>query len=297
MIVASVPMLVPKPQTTLVPELRLGHVASISHRSPHSHPPSLIPPLPWTVRRRPATLGFEGQGAACAPLHRFSLAESLLVIDPFRLCLALGPVAVYMVLVGAVNLFRRPLLVSGTRDTAALGLAVSGLILVGPIELFVPVEAVLAFGSKVWIFLILLYVLVLVLVLLMSRPRLVIYNVTIAELRPALADVAAAQDDDARWAGDSLVLPNLGVRLHMECVPAMRNVSLVSSGPQQSYLGWRRLERALGTALSRVEVSRNPRGFSLASAGVLLGVALMMLVARDPHAVFESLASMFQLAR
>ena len=39
-------------------------------------------------------------------------------MDPFRLCLALGPVAIYLLLLGAVNLSRRPLLVSGVRDAA-----------------------------------------------------------------------------------------------------------------------------------------------------------------------------------
>ncbi|MEI7903478.1 MAG: hypothetical protein WCK89_24835, partial [bacterium] len=59
-------------------------------------------------------------------------------MDPFRLCLAFGPVAIYAVLLGAINLLRRPFAVSGTRDAAALGLAVSGLVIVGPIELFLP---------------------------------------------------------------------------------------------------------------------------------------------------------------
>ena len=49
----------------------------------------------------------------------------LFLIDPFRLCLALGPVAVYLLLLGMLNSFRRPFLVSGTH-TATLGLAVSG---------------------------------------------------------------------------------------------------------------------------------------------------------------------------
>ena len=39
-------------------------------------------------------------------------------MDPFRLCVALGPVAIYLLLVGTLNLFRRPFLVSGTRDAA-----------------------------------------------------------------------------------------------------------------------------------------------------------------------------------
>ena len=35
------------------------------------------------------------------------------LMDPFRVCLALGPVAIYLLLLGAINLSRRPLLVSG----------------------------------------------------------------------------------------------------------------------------------------------------------------------------------------
>ena len=219
------------------------------------------------------------------------------MIDSFRLCLALGPVAVYLLLVGALNVFRRPFLVSGTRDTAALGLCLSGLVIVGPVELFVPMAAILTFKQYVWIFLISLYGLSLVLVLLMSRPRLVIYNVTLADVRPPLADVATQLDDDARWAGDSLVLPNLGVRLHVDFSPAMRNVSLVSSGPEQDHAGWRRLEQALGSALLRLEVPRNPRGISLITAGMLLGLALFGVIARDPRAVFDSLAGMLQMTR
>ena len=37
-------------------------------------------------------------------------------MDPFRLCVALGPVAVYVLLLGALNLSRRAFLVTGTRD-------------------------------------------------------------------------------------------------------------------------------------------------------------------------------------
>jgi hypothetical protein len=111
----------------------------------------------------------------------------LSLIDPFRSCLALGPVAIYLLLLGAINFSRRPFLVSGTRDAAVLGLAVSGLMIVGPLELFVPIHAVLRFGPYVWGFLILLYAMGLTLLLLFSRPRLVVYNVNAQELRPILA--------------------------------------------------------------------------------------------------------------
>ena len=218
------------------------------------------------------------------------------MIDPFRLCLGLGPIAVYLLLLGAINVFRRPFLVSGVRDTAALGLAVSGLIFVGPMELFVPVAAMIAFGPYIWVFLISLFALGLVLVLLVSRPRLIIYNIAVDQLRPILADLAAELDSDARWAGDGLVLPNLGVRAHLEIAPLMRNASLVSSGAEQNFQGWYRLELALRGELSRLEVARNPRGVSLIGSGVLLGLAVLTIIARDPHAVFQSLAAMIQMS-
>ena len=73
-------------------------------------------------------------------------------MDAFRLCLAIGPVAMYLLLLGALNLSRRPLLVSA-RDAAALWLAVSGLIIIGPLELFIPFDALARLGPYAWVLL------------------------------------------------------------------------------------------------------------------------------------------------
>jgi len=215
-------------------------------------------------------------------------------MDPFHLCVALGPVAVYLLLIGAVNLLRRPFVVSGTRDAAAMGLAVSGLVIVGPVELFFPIEAAIRFGSLVWLLLVALYGLTLVLVLLTLRPRLVIYNISLHELRPILAELVAGLDADARWAGDGLILPNLGVQLHLESLPALRNVSLVSTGRNQSYQGWWRLEAALRAALGQVEVPRNPRGYTILSAGLFLIVCLVAAIISDWQSVARSLFDVFR---
>ena len=107
--------------------------------------------------------------------------------DLFRLCVALGPVAIYLVLVGSLSLSRRSLLVTGTRDAAALGLAVSGLCIVGPLELFFPDVTAGRFGPMAAVallgFYVSLYVLLLVLALLMLRPRLIVYNISAEQLR------------------------------------------------------------------------------------------------------------------
>jgi hypothetical protein len=69
-----------------------------------------------------------------------------------------------------------------------------------------------------------------VLVLLLLRPRLVIYNISVDKLRPILAEIVSELDPNARWAGDSLVLPGLGVQLYVDHFAAFRNVSLISAG-------------------------------------------------------------------
>lgn len=221
-------------------------------------------------------------------------------MDPFRLCLAVGPVAVYLLLLGGIHLARRPFLVSGTRDVASLGLALAGLVAVGPIELFFPHSAAVRFGAFVWVFLMVFYALCLVLILLLLRPRLVIYNVAVDELRPILADLVPQLDSDARWAGDGLILPNMGIQLHLESLPWLRNVSLVATGARQNYLGWKRLETNLRAALSADELPRNTRrggviGGVLLGIGALLALLLIFGVAHDPQAVAQAMFEMLRL--
>jgi hypothetical protein len=223
------------------------------------------------------------------------VALGFLPWDPLTMCLGLGPIAVYLLLLGAINLLRRPLLVSGTRDYAAMALAAAGLVLVGPADLFYPVVASIRLGGYVWPMLVVLYALIAVLVLLVVRPRLVIYNISADELRPILAGLVAELDGEARWAGDGLALPGLGVQLHLASLPAMRNMSLVSSGPTQNPQGWRRLELALTAALGPVEVPRNRRAPILLAAAAIVLLFLGLAVWRDPQALAQSLSEFFSV--
>jgi hypothetical protein len=192
-------------------------------------------------------------------------------VDPFRLAVALVPLGAYLLLLALVNLRRRPFVTSGGNDLAALGVALSGLVFVGPLELFRPEAATAEFGNYIWPILLGFYWLCVLLVVLVARPRLVVYNVSIDELRSVLAETSSRIDAASRWAGNSLSLPTLGVQLHLESFDLMRNVSLVASGSRQNLDGWRRLARELVTALRPVRVKPNPRG-----AGFLL-VALALL--------------------
>src|SRR3954463_1854892 len=200
-----------------------------------------------------------------------------MTVDPLRLAIALVPVAAYILLPGLLNLRRRPFLTSGGCDVAALGVALSGLMFVGPLELFRPEAATRSFGNFIWLFLVLFYWLWLVLLVLLARPRLVIYNISAEELHPVLAETASRLDPAGRWAGNNLSLPNLGVQLHLDSLDAMRNVSLVASGGRQNLDGWRRLAREVGRSLGSMRVKANPRAASL------LGVSLAVFAICVTH--------------
>ena len=219
-------------------------------------------------------------------------------MESFHQCLALGPLAIYMLLLGVINLARRPFLVSGARDAAVLGLAVSGLVVVGPMALMFPEMTAAHLGPNgfkyVWVMLLVLYALGLVVVLLTLRPRLVVYNISVDELRPALADLVERLDPDGRWAGDSLVLPRLGVQLYLDSAGWMRNVALVSAGPKQDYAGWAKLETSLATMLKHLEVRRNPRGMTLFSFGAFVIGMLAWTIASDPQGIARALFDLLQ---
>jgi len=215
-----------------------------------------------------------------------------MAMDPLRLAIALLPLAAYLMLVGALNLRRRPLLVSGGRDLLALGVALSGFVFVGPLDLLRPEPATAEFGNFVWLLILAFYWLWLVLIVLLARPRLIAYNASAEELHPILAEAASRLDPDARWAGNSLALPKLGVQLHLESYHLMRNVSLISSGAQQNLDGWRQLARELATSLRRVRVKPNPRGAAIMAVSLLLIVVSISQMLRHPVELAASLHEM-----
>ncbi|HEX5471177.1 MAG TPA: hypothetical protein VFW73_04795 [Lacipirellulaceae bacterium] len=216
-----------------------------------------------------------------------------MTVDPLRLAIALVPLAAYVLLLGLLNLRRRPYLTSGGCDLAALGVALSGLMFVGPLDLFRPEAATRSFGNYIWLFLVLFYLLFLVLIVLLARPRLVVYNISAEELHPVLAEVAGRLDSMARWAGNNLSLPTIGVQLHLDSVDSMRNVSLVASGGRQNLDGWKRLARMLGQSLGNTRVKRNPRAVGLLVLSfVLLAVCITYMLIR-PAELMQAMNEVF----
>jgi Ca2+/Na+ antiporter len=218
----------------------------------------------------------------------------MLLVDPLHVTIALGPLATYLVVLGLINLSSRPLVTSGARDAAALAIAIAGLVVAGPMELFLVEEAVALYGSLVWAIMLAAYALFVVLIILLQRPRVVVYNITLEQLRPLLADVVSRLDGDARWAGESLMLPQLGVQLHLEFAPMLQNVQLISAGPEQNLAGWKRLEKELVVALRKSRQRANLFGVLATGMGLFMAAGITYLLVRDPGEVLHALNEMLR---
>ena len=188
--------------------------------------------------------------------------------------IALLPLGCYLLGLAWAHLRRRPLAVSGVFDGVMLAVAVSGLAVVGPLALLVPVTGGSPWSWPVLAFLFALCVAVCVLV---SRPRMVVYNITVEQFRPLVAEVISSLDPKARWAGESAALPDRGFQLHIEGNGPLRTVSIVNVGERSSAEGWGEFTRRLRRAVRGLRVRRSPWGPLFASLGCGLLVAAMCL--------------------
>ena len=176
--------------------------------------------------------------------------------EPFSLLLAMVPLIGYLLLMGSIRVSGNTLITTGARDIAALGLAVSGLVAVGPAELFFPMAAAAAFGPFVWIVLIVFYVLCVALVAMTSKPKLVTYGRDADEMYPRL--VSAAKRIDADAVGDDaqlhVYLPNAKLHLLASSHPRIDYTYITALQPNAPAAFWVQLLSEL-----RREVARTPK--------------------------------------
>lgn len=192
-------------------------------------------------------------------------------MDPLRLIIAMVPLAAYLLLLGLINLRRRPVMMNGACDNLLLGFGLAGFAMVGPIELLLlPESTAFRFGGYAWVMLIILYVLSVLLLVMLGGPRLTVYNVAFEQLHAALADVVSRLDDQARWTGDTVFLPNRGVQFYLDRHPRLHNVQITALGNYQNFESWHLLEKELRVALR--DTAKASRSFGI----VFMFLALAM---------------------
>ena len=184
-------------------------------------------------------------------------------MDPLRMIIAMVPLAAYLLLLGVINLRGRPVMMNGAYDNLLLGFGLAGFAMVGPIELLMLSESTaFRFGGYAWVMLIILYSLVVMLLVMFGKPRLTVYNVSFEQLRPVLVDVIGRLDDQARWTGETVFLPNRGVHFYVDRHRRLHNVQIIALGSYQNFESWQLLEKELRLALRDSVAASRPMGIA-----------------------------------
>ncbi|MDR1494295.1 MAG: hypothetical protein LBT05_16495 [Planctomycetaceae bacterium] len=206
------------------------------------------------------------------------------------LAVSLAPLALYFLALAAMNSGRRARVLSGQEDLTATSLGVIGFVMTGPVLFFLPIDAFTFWGFYTWFFLAVLYALIVRFLGAALRFRIVVYNMDETELRETLAKIAGELDAEARWAGNSLSLPTLGVQFYTEHLTILRNHVLIGTGSRQNLQGWLQFEKQLRKTLFKQRVSPKKRtAVFLASIGFLLGAAAVLILIAHQSDAFAAL--------
>ena len=207
--------------------------------------------------------------------------------------IATFPLAVYCLFLTLLNGRRRPTVFSGAVDLIFLAVGLSGLFLLGPGRLFLPLNVLTYWGAGAWLLWTAFYLSVVLIVVRKLRRRIVVYNFSVVDLVPKLWEIVQELDAAAARLGNSIALPGYGVQFYIEAASRSRNVVLVATESAQSADAWRKLESEIGRSFRTISVARGPAAwFFLFSALVLFGVSCWALFTDLPtvlDAVRESL--------
>ncbi len=215
------------------------------------------------------------------------------MLDLLRFALAILPLAAYANILGLLRLRSRPTVLSGAMDTLLLGLGLVGVVAVGPMELFFPRAAYSLLGGWVWFVLIALYFFVLMLVALNTSPKLVVYGLDANALQHQLCALVEQQAIQAKWLGNLVELPELGVRACIEPAGRGRISQIQAAGKIQNLTGWFTLERLLVEKLSSVGVHQRREAILWLLASFAIFGFAAALISSDLPRLHDAVAGIF----
>ncbi len=180
------------------------------------------------------------------------------------------PLAIYLIFLGLLNLGPRPKVFTGRLDRMYLYAGVSGLVIYGPIQILLPSNAVIRFGDHVWYPMMVLYFFGVLAISMVSRPQLVIYNLSYQDFSLLLSRVKKREVWMEERFGNVIQIIDLEIQFEITSVHAMKSVSLCATRGNQSNLGWHELHKMLRRELISYKASPNGFGWIYLASGLVL---------------------------
>jgi hypothetical protein len=218
-------------------------------------------------------------------------------MNAHQLQIATVPLALYFVWLAMINLRRRATVTTGAAELVRWACALTGLILVGPLQLAMPEEAAYRLGGWVWLPILALLALLLLFLRLSSKPRIVIYNLAAEEFVPLLQQVSQGLDAEATTCNAILNLPSLHLQAVVEAWPSMKSHVILATSRTQSWAVWQKLFIALRAELGKRTSQPNPRGWTFAMIAALLMGLPYLSVSPEPSSFAEVAARLLRIDR
>lgn len=217
------------------------------------------------------------------------------MLEPFAATIALAPLIGYLLGLSIIRIGGFVWVTTGARDTAVVLIAISGLIVIGPMELFFPNATAALLGGWVWIPLLLLYFLLACLAIINYRPKLIVYGRTLEEVYPAMVRAAQAMDGGVIENEEQLQvhLPALAAHLRLDLARGNDCSSVVSFEPTLPLAFWRQFAQHLRTELRSTSPPYPRRGWTMLLVAVTTGFFLIRYVAAQPALLVEGFREWF----
>lgn len=211
------------------------------------------------------------------------------MFEPYAATIAFAPLIVYLLALSIIRIGGFVWVTTGARDLAAVIFAISGLIVIGPLELFFPNTTAALLGPWVWAPLLLLYFLIACLVVLNSRPKLVVYGRTLEEVYPAMVRAACALDASAIENAEQLQLhlPALSAHLRLDLARGNDCSSVVAFEQTLPVVFWRQFAKQLRTELRGTSPPFPRRGWAMLIIATIAAFLLIRHVAAQPALLVE----------
>lgn len=178
---------------------------------------------------------------------------------------------------------------------ALLGLAMLGLVLVGPSQLFFPVAAFNLLGPAVWFLITLLYFFIVLFVILNSRPRLVVFGLAPDALANKVKESLDELNIESTWMGLTFAAPGIRVDGTIEQAGNGDLSQIVATRSNQDVIGWMTLERALAIKLKLIPIEPRSTGTVWIALGLAALVALGLQIYSNPTAVADGMKELLRL--
>src|SRR5262245_48997288 len=210
------------------------------------------------------------------------------MLNQLIICANLLPIGTYLCVLGLFHSIGRPLVATGARDYLALALALSGLIITGPIDYILHGRMLPDFLVHSHLIGLVIYALLVAALFPRGHEKLVIYNCQLSYVVEAVHAILQRLGHKFQEVPGGWILAERGVSLECDSFGGLNNVTLHFHGMRDRQL-FCDMHKQLLEVLAAKRTGWSLVGLAMAAAGGLVLAFPVWVVARDPQNIVAAI--------